>query len=119
MRKLIVSLIAACVVILLIAAIGYCYDRLATSSDKTQHLLKGQLVDLGGFRLHLYCTGRGKPTVVLDAGAFDSLEQWSLVQPEVSKFTQVCSYDRAGIGWSDPSPHLRQAKKLPISCMNY
>lgn len=112
MHKLRVSLIAACVLLLLIGAVGYSYDRFATSRDKAQYPLKGRLVDLGGFRLHLYCTGAGKPAVLLDAGGFDSLEQWSLVQPEIAKFTQVCSYDRAGVGWSDSSPRPQTSLEI-------
>lgn len=112
MHKLRVSLIAACALLLVVAAVGYCYDRLATSREKEQYPFKGQLVDLGGFRLHLYCTGIGKPVVLLDAGAFDSLEQWSLVQPGVAKFTQVCSYDRAGVGYSDASPDPQTSRNI-------
>jgi len=112
MHKLRVSLIAICVALILMAAVGFWYDRVATARDKAQHPMQGQLVDLGGFRLHLYCTGAGKPTVVLDAGAFESLEQWSPVQPEVAKFTEVCSYDRAGVGWSDPSPRSQTSEEI-------
>ncbi len=112
MRNLRVSLISASVVLLLIAGAGYCYDRLATSREKAQSPFQGQLVDLGSFRLHLYCIGAGKPTVLLDAGAFDSLEQWALVQPRVAKFTQVCSYDRPGVGYSDPSPDPQTSRNI-------
>src|SRR5581483_9577082 len=112
MRKLRVSLIFASVVLLLIAGVGYCYDRLATSSEKAEYPFKGELVDLGSFRLHLYCIGAGQPTVLLDAGAFDSLEQWALVQPQVAKFTKVCSYDRPGLGYSDPSPDPQTSRNI-------
>ena len=70
----------------------------------------GRLVDIGGWRLHLNCTGRagtGNPTVILEAGAGDFSVEWSLVQPEVTRFARVCSYDRAGDGWSDLGPHPR------------
>jgi pimeloyl-ACP methyl ester carboxylesterase len=62
----------------------------------------GKLVDVGGYRVHLYCTGTGSPTVVI-VGAGYSFD-WGLVQPEVAKFTQVCSYDHSRIGWSDDGP---------------
>jgi pimeloyl-ACP methyl ester carboxylesterase len=62
----------------------------------------GKLVDVGGYRVHLYCTGSGSPAVVI-VGAGYSFD-WGLVQPEVAKFTQVCSYDHSGIGWSDDGP---------------
>lgn len=64
----------------------------------------GKLVDVGGRKLHLYCTGQGSPTVVLESGAGSFSIDWALVQPEVAKITRVCSYDRAGYGWSAPRP---------------
>jgi pimeloyl-ACP methyl ester carboxylesterase len=62
----------------------------------------GSLVDVGGYRIHLYCIGRGGPAVVITGagGSFD----WGLVQPKLAKATRVCSYDRSGTAWSDPGP---------------
>jgi pimeloyl-ACP methyl ester carboxylesterase len=54
-------------------------------------------------RLNLYCTGSGTPTVVFESGLGDSTKAWGLVQPEISRRTRACSYDRAGLGFSDPS----------------
>ncbi|HEX8284960.1 MAG TPA: alpha/beta hydrolase [Pyrinomonadaceae bacterium] len=71
----------------------------------------GRLVDVGGFRLHLHCTGSGEPTVVLIAGSGDFSFDWSLVQPGVSRFARVCSYDRAGLAWSDPGPTPRTMRQ--------
>jgi pimeloyl-ACP methyl ester carboxylesterase len=70
----------------------------------------GRLVDVGGWRLHLNCTGDARPaqpTVILEPGIGDFSVEWSLVQPGVSRFARVCSYDRAGDGWSDIGPHPR------------
>src|SRR5215510_15566103 len=67
----------------------------------------GKLIDVGGWRLHLNCTGEvraSQPTVILEAGMGDFSAEWSLVQPGVAKFARVCSYDRAGDGWSDWGP---------------
>lgn len=64
------------------------------------HRAPGQLIDIEGCRLHLYQQGEGKPAVVLEAGIAGSLLGWSLVQPKIAEFTRVCSYDRAGLGWS-------------------
>lgn len=61
----------------------------------------GRLVDIGGRKLHLNCTGSGSPTVVLEAGASSFALDWSLVQPAIAQAQRVCSYDRAGSGWSD------------------
>jgi len=58
----------------------------------------GKLIDIGGRKLHINCIGQGPPTVILDAGLGDSSVYWFLVQPEIAKLTQVCSYDRAGLG---------------------
>jgi pimeloyl-ACP methyl ester carboxylesterase len=62
----------------------------------------GQLVDIGGRKLHLHCTGSSSPNVILEAGASAFAIDWSLVQPEIARANRVCSYDRAGSGWSDP-----------------
>ena len=62
----------------------------------------GTLVDVGGYRIHLYCIGRGSPTVMIVGAAFSF--DWGLVQPEVAKFTRVCTFDPSGTAWSDPPP---------------
>jgi pimeloyl-ACP methyl ester carboxylesterase len=72
----------------------------------------GRLVDIGGFRLHLNCSGSGSPAVVLDAALGGSSISWSLVQPVIAKRTRVCSYDRAGLGWSDAGPMPRTAGRV-------
>ncbi len=64
----------------------------------------GRLVDIGGRKLHLLCSGRGRPTVILVAGGDAYAIDWTLVEPAVARATRVCSYDRAGLGWSDPGP---------------
>jgi pimeloyl-ACP methyl ester carboxylesterase len=64
----------------------------------------GQLVDVGGYRVHIYCTGEGSPAVVIVGAGFSF--DWGLVQPEVAKFTKVCTYDVSGTAWSDPGPVL-------------
>ena len=61
----------------------------------------GRLIDVGGRRLHVHCTGSGSPTVVIEAGASSFALDFSLVQPEVARIQRVCSYDRAGMGWSE------------------
>jgi pimeloyl-ACP methyl ester carboxylesterase len=64
----------------------------------------GRLIDIGRRKLHLYCTGEGTPTVILMAGGGAFSIDWALVQPKVAESTRVCSYDRAGLGWSGPGP---------------
>jgi pimeloyl-ACP methyl ester carboxylesterase len=66
----------------------------------------GRLFDVGGRRLHLHCSGSAAPTIVIEAGASAFAIDFALLQPEVSKATRVCSYDRAGGGWSDARPDV-------------
>ena len=63
-------------------------------------------------RLHISCIGDGSPTVVLDAGQGGFSLDWSLIQPELATTTRVCAYDRAGYGWSDPSPQPRTPRQI-------
>jgi pimeloyl-ACP methyl ester carboxylesterase len=67
---------------------------------KSRPLPIGTLVDVGGYRVHLYCLGQGSPTVMIVGAAFSF--DWALVQPEVAKFTRVCAFDPSGTAWSDP-----------------
>src|SRR5436190_24337694 len=76
----------------------------AQSSGSRAYPPPGRLVDIGGRKLHLNCSGRGAPTVILVAGGAAFAIDWALVQPKVAGITRVCSYDRAGLGWSDPGP---------------
>jgi pimeloyl-ACP methyl ester carboxylesterase len=73
----------------------------------------GRLVDVGGgINMHIYCTGEGSPTVVLDAGANGGTMSWAKVQEQVSNHTRVCSYDRAGMSWSEPGPKPRTFMRI-------
>lgn len=83
---------------------GAVYQAAATAADARRYPPPGQRIDVGGHRLHLYCMGSGLPTVIMEAGAGGFSLHWGLVQPELAKTTRVCSYDRAGLGWSDPRP---------------
>ena len=72
----------------------------------------GKLIDIGGRRLHLYNTGQGEPTVILEAGAGGFSLEWALVQSGVAPFARVVSYDRAGYAWSDPGPTPRTMHQI-------
>jgi hypothetical protein len=74
----------------------------ATGANQNSPPPLGKLVDVGGYRVHLYCTGSGSPTVVILGAGFSF--DWGLVQPEVASITQVCSYDHSGSAWSDDGP---------------
>ena len=86
---------------------AFAFLQLATphvSGNQSAPVPPGTLVDVGGRKLHLYCTGKGGPSVILEAGADSFSVDWALVQPKIAKTRRVCSYDRAGYGWSDPGP---------------
>jgi pimeloyl-ACP methyl ester carboxylesterase len=88
-----------------LALVGYIYEPLAEAADAKAYPPPGQLVDVGGYHLHINCIGTGSPTVVIVAGLGDWSTLWGgAVQPEVAKTTRVCTYDRAGLGWSDEAP---------------
>src|SRR5437870_790334 len=75
----------------------------------------GRLVDVGGWRIHINCTGEARvsqPTVILESGIGDFSVEWSLVQAGVAKFARVCSYDRAGDGWSELGPYPRTMRQI-------
>ncbi|HEV8395493.1 MAG TPA: alpha/beta hydrolase [Vicinamibacterales bacterium] len=72
----------------------------------------GRLVDVGGRRLHINCTGAGSPTIVIEAGASAFAIDWALVQPDVARGRRVCSYDRAGSGWSDARPDVETPARI-------
>lgn len=102
------SALALFVVIAVLAIAGLIYQAVAEANDARSYPPPGELVDVGGYRLHLHCTGAntpGSPTVILDTLAGGSMVNWAWVQPEIAKVTRVCSYDRAGFGWSDSSPN--------------
>lgn len=72
----------------------------------------GLLIDVGGYRLHIACEGYGTPTVVLDAGLGGHSFEWQAVVQRGREFTRVCTYDRAGYGWSDPGPLPRTSSVI-------
>ena len=72
----------------------------------------GRLIDVGGFRLNLYCAGSGSPTVIFDSGLEDWAPSWIKIQPAIAKRTRTCTYDRAGNGFSDPGPMPRTTGRI-------
>ena len=83
--------------------------------DAHQSAWSEQLVDIGGRRLYIKCSGdavKGSPVVVLDAGMGAASDVWSLVQPGVAQFARVCSYDRAGMGKSDRAPQVHSSADI-------
>ncbi len=94
-----------------LSIVGYIYEPIVEAAEVKAYPPPGQMVDVGGYHLHINCTGDGSPTVVIESGWGDMSASWGWVQPEVAKTTRVCTYDRAGMGWSEASPQPRTARE--------
>jgi pimeloyl-ACP methyl ester carboxylesterase len=86
-----------------LAAIGGGYQTLGAAADARAYPMPGRLIDVGGHRLHLACSGSGSPTVVLEPGGGEMSSNLGWITPVVARTTRVCVYDRAGRGWSEPA----------------
>lgn len=102
------------IILLVTILIGWLWRRGAKAKAElaAKYPAPGKLVDVGGYRLHINCQGQGKPTVVMESGRGNFSLNWGQVPQKVAKFTRVCTYDRAGLGWSDRSPQPRTAQNL-------
>lgn len=98
--------------VFILAGAGFTYQTIATEQDQAAYPPPGQLVDVGGHRLHIQCVGAGSPTVVTESGLGGTSLDWSLVQPSVAQTTRICTYDRAGFGWSEPGPSPRTSGRI-------
>ncbi len=104
--------LALLTLVVAVAILGATYQALAGALDARRYPPPGQLVAMGGYRLHLHClgpTGTG-PTVVMDAGLGESSLTWWSVTPQAAQFARVCTFDRPGYGWSDPGPRSASAQ---------
>jgi pimeloyl-ACP methyl ester carboxylesterase len=105
---LIIMLVAA-------AASGAIYQATAAANDQRTYPPPGQLVDVGGYKLHISCTGTspaGSATVVAESGLGGTSLDWSLVQPNIATTTRMCAYDRAGFGWSESGSAPRTSQQI-------
>ena len=108
-RRFVIGLVGLVIAALLA---GVSYDWFAARRDLAATPQPGRLVDVGGHRLHIWCTGEGSPAVILESGLGGWSVDWGFVQPEVARVTRVCSYDRAGMGYSDAGPSPRTARRI-------
>jgi pimeloyl-ACP methyl ester carboxylesterase len=110
------GLLGLLVLVVMAAAVGACYQALGNRADARRFPQQGRSVSLGpafdNLTLNIDCRGQGSPTVILDSGLGVPAVGWNPVQTEVAKFTRVCSYDRAGYGWSAASSTPRTSKKI-------
>jgi pimeloyl-ACP methyl ester carboxylesterase len=111
-RKLLIWLGGILAFLLILILAGWIYEPMAETADAKAYPPPGKMVDVGGFRLHINCSGSGSPTVVIESGWGDMSASWGWVQPEVAKTTRICTYDRAGMGWSESSPEPRTAREF-------
>jgi pimeloyl-ACP methyl ester carboxylesterase len=98
--------------VLMVAAVGGGYETVRESFDARIYPMPGQLVDVGGHRMHLHCTGTGSPTVVLEPGQGGASSDSGWVAPAVARDSTVCVYDRAGRGWSDAAEGPQDAAQI-------
>ncbi|MFJ6002393.1 alpha/beta fold hydrolase [Arthrobacter sp. NPDC092385] len=98
--------------VLALLSIGGGYQTVALAADASAHPMPGELIDVGGHSLHLYCAGSGSPTVVLQPGAGEMSSNHGWIRPAVARDTRVCIYDRAGKGWSDPADATQDASQI-------
>src|SRR5215210_983337 len=98
--------------VLMVASVGGGYQTVRQSIDRRAHPMPGQLVDVGGHRMHIYCTGSGSPTVVLEPGQGGASSDSGWVAPVVARDSRVCVYDRAGRGWSDAAYGPQDAARI-------
>jgi pimeloyl-ACP methyl ester carboxylesterase len=98
--------------LLALASVGGGYQTLRAAADASAYPMPGQLIDVGGHRLHLHCTGSGSPTVVLEPGAGGISSDLGLVTQAVARGTRVCVYDRAGRGWSEAADSPQDATQI-------
>ena len=96
-----------------LALLGAGYESISEAADARAYPPPGQMVDVGGYRLHINCMGTGSPTVVIESGLGDWSASWSSwMQPQAAGTTRVCTHDRAGMGYSESGPLPRTAARF-------
>jgi pimeloyl-ACP methyl ester carboxylesterase len=108
-RRIVLSLV---LLVVLLAVAGFLYQNICEARDRRFNPMPGKLVAVNSRQVHLYCSGEGSPTVILDSGLGDTYYSWHKVQPEIAKVSRVCSYDRAGLGFSDRSADPRTSQVI-------
>jgi pimeloyl-ACP methyl ester carboxylesterase len=108
-RRIVIFLL---IVFVAIALAGVVYENVSETRDRRSNSMPGKLADVAGKKMHIDCMGEGSPAVILDSGLGDTYISWMKVQPQIARFTRVCSYDRAGLGYSDSSSEPRTSKVI-------
>ena len=97
-------LIVALLVVVVSATVGAAYQAMSVRRESGRYRPVGRLIDVGGRRLHLVCIGAGEPAVVFESSGLGGAGSSRVAREEIARATRVCSYDRVGMGWSDPGP---------------
>jgi pimeloyl-ACP methyl ester carboxylesterase len=105
---------AAAAVVVFVLLAGATYQGVATAIERREFPRPGSLVNIGDHQLHIYCTGAGPPTVVLEAPAAGLTAAWTDVQSRLTPTARVCSYDRSGLGWSETGEETFDAARVPV-----
>src|SRR5690348_11987870 len=106
------TLAGFCLITVSLAITGALYEMIGRWRDVRRFPQRGHLVRTGAIRMNIDCSGHGPPTVILESGSGGPSVDWLMVQPEVAKFSRVCSYDRAGYGWSDSGAQPRSSLQI-------
>ncbi|MFC4765087.1 alpha/beta fold hydrolase [Dyella koreensis] len=109
LRRLALGLLTLLVVL---GVSGALFNALAVAHYRRAASPPGKLYAVNGHLMHLYCAGEGEPTLVLESGMGEDFTSWGKIQPVLSNSTRTCSYDRAGLGWSDPQPGHRDSASI-------
>jgi pimeloyl-ACP methyl ester carboxylesterase len=107
MRRIFKLILLALLVALLV---GFTWERVARRSEAKRFPQIGRSVEVGGRTMNINCTGAGRPAVILDSGFGNPGYVWNFIQPQIATLTQVCWFDRAGYGWSDPGPYPQTSR---------
>jgi pimeloyl-ACP methyl ester carboxylesterase len=105
-------LLSLVTLVAVVAAASTTFNVIAHDRFVAHHPAPGQIYVVNGYKMHLWCAGEGSPTIILESGAGDDSLVWGKVKPGLSKTTRVCSYDRAGTGWSEAQPGPRDSDHI-------
>ena len=112
-RRLVEWIVLSCVVLATVAVAGSSvFNTIASHRFWVLHPPPGEILEVDGHRMHIHCMGQGSPTIVLDSGWGNDSFVWGEIQPQLAANTRVCSYDRAGYGWSEARPAPRDADQI-------
>lgn len=111
-KRIVRGLMVVLALVIFLTGIGMVYQTTTSAQDREIYTPPGQLFEVNGREMHLYCIGEGNPTVILESGVGGNTLLWAYIQPAVAETTRVCAYDRAGYGWSEVSSHERATPNM-------